>query len=78
MANALLRGRKGRSPRRFLAVECYVIYIWFLHNTSPLQVLRRTLNTMSALVQDVRVNHGRADVFVAEEFLDCADIIARL
>jgi len=33
---------------------------------------------MPSLVQDMRVNHGRADVFVAQKFLDRAAVAARL
>ncbi len=33
---------------------------------------------MASFVQYMGVTHGRADVFVPEEFLDSADIVARL
>src|SRR6266571_774538 len=40
------------------------------------QAIGRALNRPSAPVQDVRVDHRRADVAVAEELLDGADVVA--
>jgi len=31
-----------------------------------------------AAVQHVRIDHGRRDVAMTEEFLDCANVVARL
>jgi len=51
-------------------------YIWFLHNTPLLQVVRGTLNALAAPVQDMGINHRGFHVLMAEEFLDCPNIIA--
>ena len=40
--------------------------------------VKRADHVFRAAVQDVRVNHCRADVAVAQKFLDCADVIAVL
>jgi len=32
---------------------------------------------MASFVQDMGIDHGRADVFMAEKFLDGADVVAR-
>jgi hypothetical protein len=36
------------------------------------------MNTLSASIEDVGVDHGGFDIFVAEEFLDGADVVAVL
>lgn len=51
-------------------------YIWFLHNTPPLQVVRRTLNALAAPVRDMGIDHRRFDIVMAKKFLDCSDIVA--
>ena len=37
--------------------------------------VKGTLDTPSTLVKDVRVNHGRANVLVPEQFLDGPDVV---
>ena len=43
--------------------------------TGP-ELIERAPYTPAALVQDVRVNHRRADVAVAEQLLDGPDVVA--
>lgn len=38
----------------------------------------RTTNAIPSRVYYMRENHGRADVFVAQEFLGLADVVAHL
>ena len=40
--------------------------------------ISRAQDTAAAAIQDVRVDHGRADVAMAEELLDGADVVAVL
>src|SRR5262249_24593310 len=47
-------------------------YIWAWHR----EPVRRTLDAGRPAVQDVRVDHGRADVAVAEQLLDGADVVS--
>lgn len=42
------------------------------------QVIDRTPHPMAAFVQHVRVHHGGADVLMAEQFLDCPDVVTGL
>lgn len=42
----------------------------------PLEVVKRTSDSPAALVQDVRTNHRRPDIAVAEQFLDRPDVVA--
>lgn len=42
----------------------------------PLEPIRGTEHPAAPTVQHVGVNHRRTDVFVTEEFLDCANVIA--
>ncbi len=44
----------------------------------PLHPIDRTLDAQATAVEDVRVDHRRADVSVAEQFLDGANVVARL
>ena len=44
----------------------------------PLQSVQRAAHPTAALVQDVRVNHGRLHALVAEQFLDGADVVSIL
>jgi hypothetical protein len=37
--------------------------------------IRRAINAATATIQNVRVDHCRAHVFVAQEFLNCANIV---
>ncbi len=50
------------------------------HPSSPVPCYERVHGTTNAaaagLLQDVRIDHGRLDVGVAEELLDCADVVA--
>jgi hypothetical protein len=41
-----------------------------------LQIVERAIHASTALVQHVRVNHRRAHVFMPQQFLDRADIVA--
>jgi hypothetical protein len=43
-----------------------------------LQAIGGTLQTHGSAIQDVRVNHGRADISVTQQFLDSANVIAVL
>jgi hypothetical protein len=40
--------------------------------------IERTANTMSTFIQNVGINHGRFDIFMAQEFLNGADIVVVL
>ena len=44
----------------------------------PLSSIQRAAHTDSRLIKHVSVNHRRAYIFVAEQFLHCANIIAVL
>jgi hypothetical protein len=37
--------------------------------------IRRAVNAATATIQNVRVDHRRAHVFVAQEFLNCANVV---
>src|SRR5215510_12480028 len=37
--------------------------------------IRRAVNATTATIQDVRIDHFRAHVFVAQEFLNCANVV---
>jgi hypothetical protein len=50
-------------------------YIWFLHNTPLLEVVRGTLDALAAPVQDMGINHSSFHVLMAEEFLDCPNVV---
>ena len=39
-------------------------YIWFLHNTPPLQVVRGTLEALATPVQSMGINHRGFHVFI--------------
>ena len=41
-----------------------------------LGIVQGTADAEGAAVQDVRVDHGRGDVFVAEKLLDGSDVLA--
>jgi hypothetical protein len=41
------------------------------------QEIERATDAQGALVEDVSVDHGGADVLVAQEFLDGPDVLAR-
>ena len=51
-------------------------YIWFLHNTPPLQVVRGTLYALASPVQNMGINHRGFHVLMAEELLDCPNVVA--
>jgi hypothetical protein len=40
--------------------------------------IKRAANTKPALVEDMGVNHGGFDIFMTEQFLDGADVVAVL
>jgi hypothetical protein len=37
--------------------------------------IRRAVNAATATIQDVRVDHCRAHVFVTQEFLNCPNVV---
>jgi len=39
-------------------------------------LIQRAADAEAGFVEDVSVNHGRGDVFVSEEFLNGADVLA--
>src|SRR5208337_1698799 len=43
---------------------------------TPRRYVRGTANASAAAVQDVRVDHGRTNVLVSQEFLDRANVVA--
>jgi len=47
-----------------------------MHNTPPLQVVRGTLDALASPVNDMGINHRGFHVFMAEEFLDCPNVVA--
>ena len=51
-------------------------YIWFLHNTPPLQVVRGTHDALASPVQNMGINHRGFHVLMAEELLDCPNVVA--
>lgn len=51
-------------------------YIWFLHDAPPLQVVRGTLDALVSPVQNTGINHRGFHVLMAEEFLDCPNVVA--
>ena len=50
-------------------------YIWFLHNTPPLQFVRGALDALASPVQDMGINHRGFHVLMADEFLDCPNVV---
>jgi len=40
-------------------------------------LVERAPHTISALVEHVRIDHRRAHVAIAEQFLDCPDVVPR-
>jgi hypothetical protein len=51
-------------------------YVWFLHNTPPLQVVRGTLDALASPVQNIGINHRGFHVLMVAEFLDCPNVVA--
>jgi len=51
-------------------------YIWFLHNTPPLQVVSGTLDALAPPVQNMGINHRGFHVLMAEELLDRLIVVA--
>jgi len=47
-------------------------------NPEVLQLVERTLHPAPATVEDVGIDHRRAHVGMAEQFLNRADVVARL
>ena len=41
------------------------------------KLIQRAADGEAAAIQNVRINHGGLDIFVAEEFLDGANIVTR-
>jgi hypothetical protein len=60
----------GREPGQDRELNLLGYFQWILK-------IHRTANRPGALFQHVGVNHGGADVFVAQEFLNGANVIAR-
>ena len=44
----------------------------------PLQAIQRAFRAGATLAENVRVNHGRRDVVMAQQLLDCANVRAAL
>ena len=45
-------------------------YIWFLHNTPPLQVVSGALDALASSVQNMGINHRGFQILMAYEFLN--------
>ena len=43
-----------------------------------LQLVQGTVDAFASLVQDMRVDHGRANVLVAKQFLNGTDVVTGL
>ena len=71
--------QKSLSNNRLTVVEhCTRDLIWFLHmipSERCSQGVQRALDTLSASVQDVRIDHRRLDVLVAQKLLYRADVV---
>ena len=71
------RMAQGHAVNR-VGIECYGcrIYRYELALRSRRSAVKRASHAAGATIEHVGVDHGRADVFVTEQFLDCADIVA--
>ena len=61
----------GREPGQDRELNLLGYFQWILK-------IHRTANRPGALFQNVGVNHGGADIFVAQELLNGANVVARL
>ena len=50
--------------------------MWSPHVAGDRSPIEGTADTPGASVEDVGVDHRGADIFVAQQFLDCADVVA--
>src|SRR5439155_12747355 len=49
-----------------------------IFSSFPDSSVQRTLHADARFVEDMRINHRRAHVFVTEKFLHCADVVTTL
>ncbi len=61
---------QGSQFRQKLNVKDYVRISWSISN------VQRTPHSSTTKIENVGVNHGGADIFVAQKFLHRSDIIA--
>ena len=80
----MFRGSEGKEALRAVGLARGAFF-WVRHRTwdvtfcvllSTFSTIQWTANAHRPLVEDMGVDHGGADIFVAKQFLNGADIVA--